>query len=138
MRVSSNSPAYGLLGWESCLLATLIVAPAQTAGAQAAVATAILKRLLRPSRKPIRRASTVLRPMVRAWGALTEVSGSFVRLWHFACCVMARPGTPRAGVANVRCPLWAQHNFASGVPLLQDAIGLPDLLKREHLGDRNV
>jgi hypothetical protein len=41
-------------------------------------------------------------------------------------------------VANMRCPLWAQHNFASGVPLLQDAIGLPDLLKREHLGDRNV
>ena len=41
-------------------------------------------------------------------------------------------------VANVRCPLRAQHNFAPGVPLFQDAIGLPDLLKREHLGDRNV
>jgi hypothetical protein len=31
-------------------------------------------------------------------------------------------------VANVRCPLWAQHNFAPGVPLFQDAIGLPDLV----------
>jgi hypothetical protein len=41
-------------------------------------------------------------------------------------------------VANVRSPLRAQHNFAPGVPLFQDAIGLPDLVKREHLGDRNV
>jgi hypothetical protein len=41
-------------------------------------------------------------------------------------------------VANVRRPLWAQHNFAPGVPLFQEAIGLPDLVKREHLGDRNV
>jgi hypothetical protein len=41
-------------------------------------------------------------------------------------------------VANVRCPLWAQHNFAPGVPLFQDAISLPDVVKREHLGDRNV
>jgi hypothetical protein len=41
-------------------------------------------------------------------------------------------------VANVRCPLWAQDNFAPGVPLFQDAIGLADLVEREHLGDRNV
>jgi hypothetical protein len=36
---------------------------------------------------------------------------------------------------GVRCPLRAQHNFAAGVPLFQGAIGLPDLVKREHPGN---
>jgi hypothetical protein len=57
---------------------------------------------------------------------------------------LGRPGmrsitrSRNPSVANVRRPLWAQHNFAPGVPLFQEVIGLPDLVKREHLGDRNV
>jgi hypothetical protein len=71
-------------------------------------------------------------------GEFLDRPGTARILAERACARSRGPGPLAQWDANVRRPLWAQHNFAPGVPLFQDAIGLPDLVKREHLGDRNV